>query len=123
MIVESDYQVLVNRTSNEDDRSEISSILKEVKELSRKLISFQCNFVRRPANFGAHLCAENPGADRQRCAWINMVSSFLINCLRHDCFFLNWAKDLPHVLIKERKECLCYKHENTNLLLSQNNGP
>jgi hypothetical protein len=45
--------------------------------MAKFLFYFQCNLVRRLANFGAHLCAKNGGADRQRCAWINMVPIFL----------------------------------------------
>lgn len=86
VILESDCQVLVKLWNRRDgDRSEITSILREVVELSRNFTSFSFEFVPRTANVAAHLCAKSASADRQRCVWVNMVPSFLANCLQQDC--------------------------------------
>ena len=77
VIVETDCAEVVKRwLDREKDRSEITSIIHEVEELSGNFISFRLNYIGREANEGAHLCAKQASASRRRCIWINYVPSF-----------------------------------------------
>ncbi|XP_071683496.1 uncharacterized protein [Lolium perenne] len=66
-------------------RSEISSILQEIEDLSSNMEYFHLSFIGREANEGAHLCAKQASSSRHRCLWINYVPTFLSDCLYKDC--------------------------------------
>ena len=85
IIIESDSQVLTKLWKEDKfDRSEVASILTDIKELSRGFSYFSLCFVRRTGNVAAHLCAQNCVENRQRCTWTVSAPDFISNCLS-DC--------------------------------------
>jgi hypothetical protein len=66
-------------------RSEVASILGEIKEISRGFTSFSCTFAHRTANVAAHPCAKNASKIRQGKSWLSVCRDFLCNCLKQDC--------------------------------------
>jgi hypothetical protein len=63
----------------------ISTIYREVKELSGFSLAFNLLHVNRLANMAAHACAQRASLERKRCLWINFTPPFLASILCKDC--------------------------------------
>jgi hypothetical protein len=86
MILETDSLELVKIWNDLSiGRSIISSVCREIRELSGFFTSFELVHVKRSANKAAHLCAHKASPERRRCVSVNYIPIFLVSILAKDC--------------------------------------
>ena len=84
--LETDSLGLVNLWNGTgQNRSIISAICQEVKELIRSFTSFSLSYVSKLANQAAHVCAKQASESRRRYLWVNYNPLFLARILSKDC--------------------------------------
>jgi hypothetical protein len=100
VVLESDSSILVSAIkSSTEDRSIITGIWRDIRELCRLFISFEVNFVRREANSLADRCAKEVSVDSPVRDWYD----WLLEAAANDCNLLDVnCMKLP-ILKKKRK--------------------
>jgi ribonuclease HI len=85
VILESDSLELITLwRSREEQRSEITPILREIQTMIAGILSFKTLHTRRTGNMVAHICAKNASSSHD-IVWGNNPPSFLLKQLRADC--------------------------------------
>uniref|UniRef100_K3YYS2 RNase H type-1 domain-containing protein n=1 Tax=Setaria italica TaxID=4555 RepID=K3YYS2_SETIT len=85
VIIKVDSKELVNLWANRNSRSEIGTILEDIRELSRHLQYFELVHVNRSANCVDHACAQQAVVSRASNVWSGDVPAFLLQPLQNDC--------------------------------------
>jgi ribonuclease HI len=86
VVLESDSSILISAIkSSTEDRSIITGIWRDIRELCRLFISFEVNFVRREANSLADRCAKEVSVDSPVRDWYD----WLLEAAANDCNLLD----------------------------------
>ncbi|OEL18568.1 hypothetical protein BAE44_0020414, partial [Dichanthelium oligosanthes] len=71
--------------SSDGERSQVSGLWHEIRELGRSIVSFKVMFVRREANSAAHCCAKKPTSSNRVCTWFSHFPNWLMELTSRDC--------------------------------------
>jgi ribonuclease HI len=89
IMVETDCHNLVQLwKARQHHRSEIMGVLLQTQEIASQLLHCNLIFVRREANFAAHLCAQQASRQNMCSLWSGTIPPFLARCIQNDCNML-----------------------------------
>ena len=89
LTVETDCHNLVQLwETRQHHLSEIMGILRQIQEIASQLLHCNLIFVRREANFAAHLCAQHASSENVCSLWTGTTPPFLARCIQNDCNML-----------------------------------
>lgn len=86
IVLEVDNLGLVHSLNSDNgDRSSISGIIQDIREICRGFTSFECVFVRREANGAAHACARLASTNWPVRNWVTALPISLMEVVNRDC--------------------------------------